>query len=105
MLWPNCAKRPFDFGTWVSTMKPFRIVCSHCQAKLRAGGVVHFWTVLHLFFAVGLIWLYRTAGERGYLGSAWEMVLFLLLAVVLIFSTAYVIPYFAFDRVYRIEVE
>ena len=58
-----------------------------------------------MFIAGGLIWLWGAAGRHGYIDSSWGMGLFLLIAVILIFCTAYVIPYFAFDRMYRPKLE
>lgn len=103
MLCPNCSKRPFGFLKWLGTLTPFWIECSHCHTKLRAGGIAHLWTLLHLFIGGGLIWLWVVAGRNGYLDSSWGMGLFMISAVALIFCTAYVIPYFAFDHAYRIE--
>lgn len=56
-----------------------------------------------MFIAGGLIWLWGVVGR--YADSPWGKGLFLLSAMFLIFCTAYVIPYFAFDRVYRTELE
>ena len=105
MLCPKCSKRPFGFLRWLGTLNPFRIECSHCLAKLRAGGFAYLWTLLHLFIGGGLIWLWGASGRSGYLDSSWAMGLFLLAAVIFIFCTAYVVPYFAFDRMYRTDAE
>lgn len=91
MMCPKCGNRPLTFSQFLRSMNPMRIRCGRCDAELKAGPFAYFWTVLHVPIAIGLVAL------RGTIG--WWL---LPLAIAVVFCTAYVIPYFAFHRLYRI---
>lgn len=104
MRCPGCGERPFGFWEWVGELRsPFRRVCNNCRARLRAGGLVHLWTLLHLPIAAGILWAWRTLRDGGYLDTGLGVGGFMLLTAAVIFTTAFVIPYLWFDGVYRVE--
>jgi hypothetical protein len=104
MRCPKCGQRPFGFWEWVGEVRsPFRRVCNNCGARLRAGGLGYLWTLLHLPIAASIWWVWRTLRDGGYLESGLGVGGFVLLTAAVIFATAFVIPYFAFNSVYRVE--
>lgn len=106
MRCPKCGKRPFEFGEWVGEIRsPFRRVCNNCGARLRAGGVAYLWTLLHLPIGIGFLWAWRDLRDGGYLDSGLGVGGFMLLTAAVIFTTAFVIPYFWLGGVYRVDKE
>src|SRR5947207_2605685 len=100
MRCPKCGNRPLPFGRFLSTLNPFRIQCAHCQTPLRAGPLAYIWTVLHVPIGAGIVrwhfWVGRIESPRAVLD-------FFLGAAAILFCTAYVVPYLAFKRMYRVD--
>ena len=92
MMCPQCGKRPLTFSQFARTMNPFRIQCRSCGAELKAGLLAYVWTLLHAPLAIGLVAL------RSVLGF-W----FLPVAIAVVFCTAFAIPYFGFNNLYRLR--
>jgi hypothetical protein len=59
------------------------------------------WSLFHIPIGVGLVWLYIRLDHAGLFVSAWGRGGFYAGAAMVVFCTAYVIPYVAFSRVYR----
>ena len=96
---PKCGNRPLTFSKFLRTLNPFQIQCNHCNAHLEAGFMAKLWTLCHIPIAAGLVWV---GTQAGLLTSSWRIVVFFVAAAAVLFCTAYVIPYFAFSRIYRI---
>ena len=102
MLCPNCGKKPVQFSQWLLTLNPFKIQCRHCEARLRAGAGAYVWTLFHVPLGAGVILLGRGFARSGVFEASWTSPLFVLGAIALLFSTAYVIPWLGFKDVYRV---
>ena len=68
---------------------------------MTAEAPLYLWTGFHVFIALGLlrfgIWIH----ERGVLSWPRDLPWFILPAIIVLFVTAYVIPWVFFDRGYR----
>ena len=93
MSCPNCGDRPLSFPRWLSTPNPFRIQCGHCGARLRAGALAHLWILCQIPIAYGLVELFVKLSHPAY---------FIVVAIGVVFCSAYVIPYYGFRRLYRV---
>ena len=102
MLCPSCGKKPLRFTGFLSTVNPFRIACTHCGTRLRAGPVAYIWTLLHAVLGIGLAEGHKALKAAGMLSGSFGSLSFLLAAALLIFCTAFVIPWVWFNGAYRV---
>lgn len=82
-------------------MRPFQIVCDCCGSRLRAGGIAHLWLLFHFLFFIGIAWV--VPAFFGYPESWSVRAMIVLSAAILVFFTAFVIPYFWLGGVYRLD--
>lgn len=103
MLCPTCGKKPLTFSKFLMTLIPFAIQCGHCATRLRAGSDAHLWTLFHATIGAG-IWIIigRRLAATGLFDSPWGLVAYLACAAVLIFLSAFVVPWLAFKNLYRV---
>ncbi len=100
MRCPTCAERPFSFGQWLRTLDPFNVECTRCRASLRAAPLAYAWTLLHVPIGIGIVAMIRSPAARASLAM---LVAFSIVALAILFVTAYVIPYYFLDRSYRLS--
>ena len=103
MRCPNCGERPRSFTRFLTTANPFRIRCDNCGAQLRAGWFAYVWTLLHLPLGLGLIELDNVLERNGVLSSPLTQGTFVVAALVLVFCTSFVIPWYGFNRMYHLS--
>lgn len=101
MTCPRCGGRPMSFRQFLSRLSAFRITCATCGSHLRAGPVVYIWTLLHIPLALGIVQLRRVLTAAGYIRSPLALLGYLVLALGVLFVTAWVIPWFLLGGVYR----
>ena len=102
MRCPNCTQRPLSFGQ-TFRVNPFRLTCTHCQARLRAGSLLYLWTAFHLVIGLGL-GLVRTAAwidARGILDLPADWPWFVVGVLIVVFVTANVVPWVFFQSAYQ----
>ena len=102
MLCPTCGKKPVTFSKLLMTLNPFAIQCAHCATRLRAGPGAHLWTLFHFPIGAGIFIIGRRLASAGLFDSLWGLVAYLACAAVLIFSSAFVVPWLTFKNVYRV---
>lgn len=100
MLCPACGERPCSFGKWIRTLDPFNVECRSCHAALRAAPLAYIWTLVHVPIGIGITAMLRSPAARGSLGI---LVVLSVMALAILFVTAYVIPYYYIDRCYRLS--
>lgn len=102
MLCPTCGKKPLAFSKFLMTLNPFAIQCAHCATRLRAGLGAHLWTLFHFPIGAGIFILGRRLVAAGLFDSPWGLVAYSACAAVLIFLSAFVVPWLAFKKLYRV---
>ena len=101
MRCPSCGRRPIGFARWLRKLNPFRLVCAHCDAHLTAGPAAYAWTAFHIVIGGGLSWLGWWIHTQGILDLREDWPWFAGGAVVVVFTTAWVIPWVFFDDMYK----
>lgn len=100
MRCPTCGERPFSFGQWLRTLDPFNVECTRCHASLRAAPLAYAWTLLHVPIGIGITAMLRLPAAKA---SFAMLVVLSVVALAILFVTAYVMPYYYLDRCYRLS--
>ena len=103
MRCPSCGRRPVRFGRWLRTLNPFRLVCTHCGVHLSAGLAAYAWTAFHAIIGGGLLWLSGWILNQGILSWPEDVLWFAGGWGVVVFTTAWVIPWLFFDDMYKVK--
>ncbi len=101
MRCPSSVRRHVRFRRWLRTLNPFRLVCAHCGVHLSAGLKPYAWTAFHPIIGGGLSWLAWWVHTQGILDLREDWPWFAGAFVVVVFTTAWVIPWVFFDDAYK----
>ena len=102
MMCPKCNRRVFPFHRWLRNLDPYRLVCAQCSAKLKARKILYVWTLLHIPFGLALAAIAFAVHRNTAIQWPADWQWYIAGAIVILFGTAYVIPWMIFRDSYEL---